>query len=215
MTPPLVSQLFPVSSFSPGTKSTFSEASLLAALAASSNAASMRPSSGADHARAAEMSPILPFATSSAHPSTTTLLDGISEKSNSADLMRPSSDLKLFRAEFDPLKHFLTLKDLSVSQILHLIARGLYLKLTVPTPSLEGKSLALLFTKRSTRTRVSAESAWAALGGHPMFLGMNDVQIGGGESWMDTAIVIGRMANAILCRCGPHEDLEVCSRTLK
>ncbi|KAJ1555905.1 ornithine carbamoyltransferase [Cladochytrium tenue] len=74
---------------------------------------------------------------------------------------------------------------------------------------LAGRSLGLLFSKRSTRTRVSAETAWAALGGHPLFLGRNDIQLGdGGESWEDTAVVTSSMLDAILARVGPHSDIQ-------
>jgi ornithine carbamoyltransferase len=116
---------------------------------------------------------------------------------------------------FDKVQHFITLRDLSPAQILHLVKRSMELKKQVLAgkPSqdlpLTGKTLGMLFSKRSTRTRVSAESGWAYFGGHPMFLGMNDIQIGGGEPWQDTSIVISSMVDAILARLGPHSEIEV------
>lgn len=72
--------------------------------------------------------------------------------------------------------HFLTLSDYSASQVQSLVTRSIAIKAKVqqdkPMPRfLEGKTLALLFTKRSTRTRVSSETGWASYGGYPLFLG--------------------------------------------
>ncbi|KAJ3193228.1 ornithine carbamoyltransferase [Irineochytrium annulatum] len=122
------------------------------------------------------------------------------------------------------MKHFLTLRDQSATDILKLIRRSLELKAVLKTPQharaalpfsydpalLRGRSLAILFTKRSTRTRLSAETAWAALGGHPIFLGKDDIQLGaGGESWRDTATVVSSMADGILARVGAHKEVEL------
>ncbi|KAJ3210421.1 ornithine carbamoyltransferase [Dinochytrium kinnereticum] len=76
-----------------------------------------------------------------------------------------------------------------------------------------GKTLGILFTKRSTRTRVSAETSWARLGGHPLFLGQDDIQLGaGGESWRDTAVVVSSMVDALLARVGGHEEIELLAK---
>ncbi|KAJ3178189.1 ornithine carbamoyltransferase [Geranomyces variabilis] len=80
------------------------------------------------------------------------------------------------------------------------------------TTPLAGKTLAMIFTKRSTRTRVSAETGWAHYGGHPMFLGKDDIQIGGGEPLRDTAIVVSSMVDAILARVGEHEEIETLAK---
>lgn len=69
--------------------------------------------------------------------------------------------------------------------------------------------MALMFSKRSTRTRVASETAAAALGGHAMFLGSADVQLGVNESLRDTATVVGSMVDGIMARVGPHSDVEV------
>ncbi|KAL8954998.1 MAG: hypothetical protein Q9183_006836 [Haloplaca sp. 2 TL-2023] len=63
------------------------------------------------------------------------------------------------------------------------------------------------FSKRSTRTRVSTEGAIAMLGGHPMFLGKEDIQLGVNESLYDTSVVISSMVSAIVARVGPHSDV--------
>jgi len=66
-----------------------------------------------------------------------------------------------------------------------------------------------MFSKRSTRTRVASETATEVLGGHPMFLGSQDVQLGVNESLRDTAEVVGSMVDGIMARVGPHSDVEV------
>jgi ornithine carbamoyltransferase len=73
--------------------------------------------------------------------------------------------------------------------------------------ALAGQSLALTFTKRSTRTRVSTEAAIALLGGHPMFLGSGDIQLGVNESLHDTSVVISSMVSGIFARVNNHEDV--------
>src|SRR5574344_1375619 len=63
-----------------------------------------------------------------------------------------------------------------------------------------GKTIALIFEKRSTRTRCSFETAFGEEGGHPVFLSSQDIQLGGKESVEDTARVLGRMFSAIQFR---------------
>jgi ornithine carbamoyltransferase len=87
-------------------------------------------------------------------------------------------------------KHLLSIADLSVPELKSLLSRSAELKHSVKkrgllpgitefTPGpLTGETVALMFSKRSTRTRVSTESAVALLGGHPMFLGKDDIQLG-------------------------------------
>ena len=65
----------------------------------------------------------------------------------------------------------------------------------------------MAFSKRSTRTRVSTEAAVVAMGGHPMFLGSQDIQLGVNESLYDTSVVISSMVSAIVARVGPHSDV--------
>ncbi|KAI9344306.1 mitochondrial ornithine carbamoyltransferase [Obelidium mucronatum] len=114
-------------------------------------------------------------------------------------------------------KDFLTLRQLTPQGILALVHRALVVKHGGPLPAeaqrlLAGRTLGLLFAKKSTRTRISSEAGWAALGGHPMFLGANDIQLGdpkqGGESWRDTAQVVGDMVDAVFARLGDHSEIE-------
>lgn len=82
-----------------------------------------------------------------------------------------------------------------------------------PWPALlEGKVVALVFERPSTRTRVSFESGIARLGGSPLALNGRDLQLGRGESIEDTAKVLSRMVDAIVLRTGPHEKIEQLDR---
>jgi ornithine carbamoyltransferase len=76
-----------------------------------------------------------------------------------------------------------------------------------PTP-LAGKTLAMIFSKPSTRTRVSFEVAMTQLGGHALYLGANDLQLGRGETISDTAQVISRYCDGIMIRTFSHKDVE-------
>lgn len=72
---------------------------------------------------------------------------------------------------------------------------------------LTGQTVAMMFSKLSTRTRVSTEAAVAMMGGHPMFLGKNDIQLGVNESLLDTSKVISSMTSCMVARVGPHSDV--------
>ena len=87
-----------------------------------------------------------------------------------------------------------------------LIDRAIELKADrLGSRALEGKSVALLFDKPSTRTRVSFDVGVSELGGHPLDLRQGEVQLARGESPRDTALVLSRMVHAIAVRTGPHE----------
>jgi ornithine carbamoyltransferase len=73
---------------------------------------------------------------------------------------------------------------------------------------LEGKTLAMIFMKSSTRTRVSFEVGTYQLGGHALFLSPRDVQLGRGEPIADTARVLSRYVDAIMIRTFAHQDIE-------
>jgi ornithine carbamoyltransferase len=73
--------------------------------------------------------------------------------------------------------------------------------------ALNGKTVAMLFSKRSTRTRISTEGAVVTMGGHPMFLGKDDIQLGMNESLYDSSVVISSMVSCIVARVGPHSDI--------
>ena len=77
-----------------------------------------------------------------------------------------------------------------------------------PSDLLADATLAMVFEKPSTRTRVSFETGMTQLGGHAIFLGPSDIQLGHGEPVADTAAVLGRYADLIMARLFDHADLE-------
>jgi ornithine carbamoyltransferase len=103
-------------------------------------------------------------------------------------------------------RHFLTGSELSPSELEILLRRARELK-AAPHASdvLARRTVALIFQKPSTRTRVSFEAGIAELGGHPMVLRSNDLQLTRGESVRDTAYVLSRHVAAIGIRTGPDE----------
>ncbi|WWD18011.1 hypothetical protein CI109_102458 [Kwoniella shandongensis] len=114
-----------------------------------------------------------------------------------------------------PPPHLITLADLSPAQIGSLLQSAAAFKYVCKniTPkalrtSLGRRTIAMLFSKRSTRTRVASESSVTALGGHPMFLGKDDIQMGVNETLQDTARVVGSMVDGVMARVGPHSDIE-------
>ncbi|MBT8430378.1 MAG: ornithine carbamoyltransferase, partial [Gammaproteobacteria bacterium] len=109
-------------------------------------------------------------------------------------------------------RHFLTLIDLSPTELRTLVARASELKKIQAsgerhTP-LAGKTLAMIFEKSSTRTRVSFEAGMAQLGGSAMFLSPRDTQLGRGEPIEDTARVLSRMVDCVMIRTFDHADIE-------
>lgn len=82
----------------------------------------------------------------------------------------------------------------------------------IPHPVLAGKTLAMIFTKSSTRTRVSFEVAMHQLGGYPLFLSGQELQLGRGETIADTARVLSRYVDGIMIRTFAHSDVEELAR---
>lgn len=108
------------------------------------------------------------------------------------------------------MKHLLSIEELTASQIEALLDSAAELKATRgshATP-LAGQTWALIFTKSSTRTRVSFEVGIRELGGFPMFLSKNDIQLGRGEPIKDTARVLGRMVHGAVIRTFAQQDVE-------
>jgi ornithine carbamoyltransferase len=105
-------------------------------------------------------------------------------------------------------RHLLTGKELSAEELRRLLDRALELK-AEPTASrvLEDRTVALLFEHPSTRTRTSMEAGVVEMGGHPMVLRANELQLTRGESVRDTALVFSRHAAAIGLRTGSEERL--------
>jgi len=105
-------------------------------------------------------------------------------------------------------RHLLTGEELTPDEVRGIVARALELK-SAPLSSraLEGKSVALMFEKPSTRTRVSFEVGVAELGGHPVVLGADELQISRGESLADTGRVLSGHVAAVGLRTGADERL--------
>ena len=82
------------------------------------------------------------------------------------------------------------------------------LKHGIPHPHLKGKTLGMIFQKASTRTRVSFETGMYQLGGYPLFLSSNDLQIGRGEPVQDTARVLSRYLDGIMIRTFEQKEVE-------
>jgi ornithine carbamoyltransferase len=112
-------------------------------------------------------------------------------------------------------RHLLSIADLTPVEFTTLIRNAFSHKTAIKSGStpaslqgaLNGKTVAMLFSKRSTRTRVSTEGAVVTMGGHPMFLGKDDIQLGVNESLYDTSVVISSMVSSIVARVGPHSDI--------
>jgi ornithine carbamoyltransferase len=109
-------------------------------------------------------------------------------------------------------KDMLCLKDFTSEQVKYLIDLGLDLKRRYHAGerilnTLNGKSIAMIFEKPSTRTRVSLEVAAYQLGAQPITLGWNELQLGRGEPIKDTARVLSRFVNGITARVKNHNDL--------
>jgi len=106
-------------------------------------------------------------------------------------------------------RHFLTGAELNRDELLGLVERALELK-AAPLSSdvLLRRSVALIFQRPSTRTRLSFEAGVAELGGHPLVLRTDDLQLTRGESVRDTALVLSRQVAAVGLRTGPHALVE-------
>jgi ornithine carbamoyltransferase len=106
-------------------------------------------------------------------------------------------------------RHFLSLKDWSREEIEQLFALASVIKADPAghAQALRGKTLAMIFQKASTRTRVSFEVGMFQLGGHALFLSSNDIQLHRGESVADTAQVLSRMVDGIMARVFAHQDI--------
>ena len=105
-------------------------------------------------------------------------------------------------------RHFLDGTELSHDELLALIDRAAQMKAhPLDARPLAGRSVALVFEKPSTRTRLSFEAGVFELGGHPMVLRSGELQVSRGESLRDTAHVLSRHVAAIGIRTGPHADV--------
>ncbi|KAI1411692.1 ornithine carbamoyltransferase-like protein [Hypoxylon sp. FL1857] len=113
------------------------------------------------------------------------------------------------------VRHLMSISDLTPAEFSKLVQNAATHKKAVKSggipkdlnSKLTGQTVAMMFSKLSTRTRVSTEAAVAMMGGHPMFLGKNDIQLGVNESLLDTSKVISSMTSCMVARVGPHSDV--------
>lgn len=114
------------------------------------------------------------------------------------------------------MRHFLTLKDYTKEEILEILEIGLEIKKEIKaktfTPRLANQTLAMIFEKSSTRTRVSFEVGMYQLGGHALFLSNRDIHLGRGEPVKDTARVISSMCDMVMIRTYEQSMLEEFAR---
>ena len=112
-----------------------------------------------------------------------------------------------------PVQHFLTLDDLSADTLQQLIDRAIELKAMTKQGAiyqpLKNKTLAMIFSKSSTRTRISFDVGMRQLGGGSIILSPNDTQIGRGEPIEDTAKVVSSMTDGIMIRTDSHEKVKI------
>ena len=110
------------------------------------------------------------------------------------------------------MKHLLKLADLSTEEIYGILNLADQLKYerknNIPHPHLQGKKLGMIFSKSSTRTRVSFEVGMYELGGYALFLSDRDLQIGRGEPIKDTIRVLSRYLDGIMIRTFAQQDVE-------
>ncbi len=113
-------------------------------------------------------------------------------------------------------RDLLSILDLSAGELDEIIRDAVNLKMLRregrPHEFLKGKSLAMVFEKASTRTRISFETGMYELGGHALFLNPQDLQIGRGEEIRDTARVMSRYVDGVMIRAYRHENIEEFAR---
>lgn len=109
------------------------------------------------------------------------------------------------------MRHFLTVADLNADEFRAIIKRGSEFRQQFERGETEAlfprKTLAMIFEKSSTRTRVSFEAGMAQLGGHALYLSPNDTQLGRGEPMEDTARVLSQMVDMVMIRNDSHDAL--------
>jgi ornithine carbamoyltransferase len=110
------------------------------------------------------------------------------------------------------MRHFLSLKDFTKTELLEMITLAQKIKAQTKNktfvPYMEHQTLGMIFEKSSTRTRVSFETGIYQLGGVGLFLSSNDIQLGRGEPMKDTARVISRMVDMVMIRTFEQSSIE-------
>ena len=109
----------------------------------------------------------------------------------------------------NPIRHFLAIPDFTTEELYQVLAHAGRMKRgeEMGRP-LDGRTLAMIFEKSSTRTRVSFEVGALQLGGHALFLSARDIQLGRGEPVKDTARVLSRYVDMIMIRAYAHAGVE-------
>jgi len=115
-------------------------------------------------------------------------------------------------------KHLASLHDLTKEEIWQILKTAETLKIKQKTGEkhelLYGKTLAMIFQKPSTRTRVSFEVGMKQLGGHALYLSATDLQLGRGETVGDTGAVLSRYCDGIMARVFSHDNIiELCKHS--
>lgn len=112
------------------------------------------------------------------------------------------------------IRHFINLPEIGAEALKGILKKAHALKAEKfnPPQLLEGLSLAMVFDKRSTRTRISFEVAMKQLGGHTVVMSMGEMQIAGSETVEDTAKVLSRFVDAVMLRMSSHEHMEELAR---
>ncbi|KAH3673566.1 hypothetical protein WICMUC_003673 [Wickerhamomyces mucosus] len=116
------------------------------------------------------------------------------------------------------IRHLISISDLTNKEFETLVNKAISFKKIIKTENkpeilanhekLLGKTVALVFSKRSTRTRISSEGAASFFGAQPMFLGKDDIQLGVNESLYDTTKVISSMVSTIFARVNSHKEIQ-------
>lgn len=110
------------------------------------------------------------------------------------------------------MKHFISIHDITPDEVKKIFTLAEKLKNEqksgIQHHLLKGKTLGMIFTKSSTRTRVSFEVGMYQLGGYPVYLNSNDMQLGRGETVYDTAKTLSRYLDGIMIRTYKHSDVE-------
>jgi len=113
-------------------------------------------------------------------------------------------------------KDLLTLNELSKNELVAILDNGIKLKKDLKRgickPVLKNKTLAMIFQKPSTRTRVSFEAGMYQLGGHALNLSADELQLRRGETTQDTSKTLSRYVNAIMARVYLHEEIEILAK---
>ncbi|MDQ2050929.1 ornithine carbamoyltransferase [Natronolimnohabitans sp. A-GB9] len=110
-------------------------------------------------------------------------------------------------------RHFLEIDDVTRDELETILDRAAEYKRAQHAgedhEDLDGQTLGMIFQKPSTRTRVSFETGMTQLGGHAVFLGEDDIQLGRGEPLKDTSRTLSRYVDAVMARVFKHENVEV------